>query len=512
MGTRIDRPAQPIEGHDHSAIAIIAAFLVARLAFAYALGPGIDESYTLAIARMLSLSYFDHPPLHQWIAHFAARVLGEGFGARLPFIALFAATGWLLYRLTVDLFGARAGVIAVFALNVTPFFFASAGTWIVPDGPLLFGLAVAAWALARLFFFKNASRSAIWRLWLAAGAGFGVAGLSKYSAALSVLGLAAFVILAERRRRWLEDPAPYAAAALALAMAIPVFVWNAEHGWASFAFQGARGAPGPGLKPTQFLVMALGEIAYLLPWIFAVLVLGLTQAWRERKDERKLFLFCLALPPIALFTLTPLWGARGLPQWTMPGWFFAYPLLGAWLAERAASDAALRRWAVFSSGTLAAVAALFILQAATGFPLRLLPRAVNVADPTLEAFSWRDLRAAPLFKPLPAFVLSTHWSDAGKIALALGPDEPVFVISNDPRGWAYVPGGRGLIGRDGVLVARPAEVSLARAAAALSFKAIGETQFFTLVRNGAPAVKLALVPVHGLTRGLPLSYPDAPGG
>jgi 4-amino-4-deoxy-L-arabinose transferase-like glycosyltransferase len=503
---------QRTERIDRRAIAVLAAFLAARLAFAFALGPGIDESYTLAIARTLNLSYFDHPPLHQWIAHFAARALGEGMGARLPFIALFAATGWILYRLTSDLFGGCAGLVAAFALNVSPFFFASAGTWIVPDGPLLFGLSLAAWATAGLFFARPADRKAVWLLWLTAGAGFGVAGLSKYSAALSVAGLAAFVILTPHGRRWLTDPAPYAAAALALATAIPVFVWNAEHGWASFAFQGARGAPGAGLKPAQALVMALGEIAYLLPWIFAVLVLALVDAWRERKDERKFFLFCLALPPIVVFTLTPLWGARGLPQWTMPGWFFAYPLLGAWVDRHVRFANSLRRWAIVSCGTLAAVAALFVLQGATGFPLRWLPPRPGVADPTLEAFAWTDLRSAPLLDPPPAFVLSTHWADAGKIALALGSGVPVFVISNDPRGWAYAPDGGRLVGRDGVLVVRPVDLPLARAAAAPYFREIGEARFRTLMRNGAAAVELALVPVRGLTRGLPLPYPGAPGG
>jgi hypothetical protein len=512
MATRPDGPLQRTERYHRRAIAVIGIFLAARLVFACAFGPGIDESYTLAIARTLNLSYFDHPPLHQWMAHFAARWLGEGVGARLPFIALFATTGWILYWLTFDLFGARAGLIAVFALNVTPFFFASAGTWIVPDGPLLFGLAAAVWPLTRLFFGKPAGRLEVWLLWLAAGAGFGVAGLSKYSAALSVVGLAAFVVLSPERRRWLRDPAPYVAAALALAVAIPVFVWNAEHGWASFLFQGSRGSPGSGLKPTQFLVMALGEVVYLLPWIFAILVLGLAEAWRERNDPRKFFLFCLALPPIAVFTLTPLWAARGLPQWTMSGWFFAYPLLGAWLDERATSDEKLRRWALVSCGTLAAVAALFTLQAATGFPLGLARLRPGVADPTLEAFAWRELRGARLLDPPPDFVLSTHWSDAGKIALALGPNVPVFVISNDPRGWAYVPGGGRLLGRDGVLVVRPAEVALAREAAASMFKEIGETQSCTLRRNGAAAVELALIPVHGLTRRLPLPYPGAPGG
>ena len=342
------------DGANRAAAVIVGGFLVARLVFALLLGPGVDESYTLAISRALALSYFDHPPLHQWIVHFAAGALGEGIGARLPFILMFAATGWVYWRLTADLFGPRAGLVALFALNASPFFFASAGTWIVPDGPLLFGLATAAWALARLFFAAPAGRASVWALWLVAGVAFGVAGLSKYSAALGVLGLLAFVALAPARRRWFADPAPYAAAAVALAMIAPVVVWNARHGWVSFGFQGGRGAPGTGLKPMQVLAMALGEIAYLSPWLAAPLALGLVDAWRKRRDARRLFLLCLAAPPILLFTLTPLWGARGLPHWTMPGWFFVFALMGAWVADRGVADRTLRRWAFASAGLLAA--------------------------------------------------------------------------------------------------------------------------------------------------------------
>ena len=493
-----------------SAVLVIAAFLAARLAFAWLLGLGIDESYTLAISRTLSLSYFDHPPLHQWIVHFATPVFGEGIGARLPFIALFAATGWIFYRLTLDLFGARPALIALFALNVAPFSFASAGSWIVPDGPLLFGLSIAAWALSRLFFAQTPNSASGWRFWLAAGIGFGVAGLSKYSAALSVAGLAAFVVFAPEQRRWLVRPAPYVAAALALAMVSPVFIWNAGHGWVSFAFQGSRGSPGGSLKPLQVLAMALGEIAYLFPWTFAALVAGLAAAWRKRRDERRLFLICLALPPILLFTLTPLWGARGLPQWTMSGWLFAFPLMGAWLNEKAASPGLLRRWAFISCATLGAVVAVVVVQASTGWPQRLLPLPRSVADPTLEAFNWAALKDAPPLQEKPAFVLSTRWSDAGKIALALGPGMPVFVLSNDPRGWAFVEGGQELHGRDGVLITRAPDASQARVAVAPAFMSLGETQFVSLKRNGLAEIELALIPVHALTRELPLPYPGAP--
>ena len=73
-------------------------------------------------------------------------------------------------------------------------------------------------------------------------------------------------------------------------------------------------------------------------------------------------------------------------------------------------------------------------------------------DATLEAFGWGGLarRAGAAAARRPSF-WRAKWSDAGKIALALGPDVPVFVISDDPRGWAFVAGGDDLVGRDGVL-------------------------------------------------------------
>jgi 4-amino-4-deoxy-L-arabinose transferase-like glycosyltransferase len=497
---------------DRVALAIIAGFFVARLVFAFSLGLGIDESYTLAIARLLSLSYFDHPPLHQWIVHFTALAAGENVVARLPFIAMFSATGWISYRLTCELFGPRAAVIGLFALNVTPFFFASAGTWIVPDGPLLLALAIAALAAARLFFMRPPENASARRLWLLVGVGLGLAGLSKYSAVMSAGGLAAFVLISPGQRRWLKHPAPYVAAILALAMIAPVILWNARHGWTSFEFQGARGAPGDKLRPAQVLAMAFGEVAFLSPWIFVPLVAALVVALRHWRDERRMFLLCLSLPPIVLFTMTPLWGGRGLPHWAMPGWFFTYALMGAWLSESGVSVGALRRWAFLSSALLAAIAGVAVVQASTGWPLLALTAASRLPDPTLEAYEWRDLRKAGIFDKAQSFVISTKWSDAGKIALALGPRIPVFVLSNDPRGWAFVDDSASYIGQSGVIVAPAAELAFTLAAARPYFAALGEPQFCTLGRRGRAEIELALIPARGLTRRLPMPYPGGPGG
>jgi 4-amino-4-deoxy-L-arabinose transferase-like glycosyltransferase len=493
------------------ALAILAGFFAAHLLFAFTFGLGIDESYTLAISRRFSLSYFDHPPLHLWIAHFAARAGGENVVARTPFVALLFATGWIAYRFASRLFGPRAALIALFALNVTPFFFVAAGSWILPDGPLLFGLALATWAATRLFFPEPLEEASAWRFWLLIGVGLGLAGLSKYIALLTAGGLAAFVLISPKERHWLKHPAPYVAATIALAMITPVIVWNARHGWASFAFQGARGVPGGGLRPAQFLTMVLGEVAFLTPWIFAPLVAGMASAFRHRRDERRLFMLCLSLPPIILFSLTPLWGGRGQPHWTMPGWFFAFPLLGAWAGELGVSAGRLRRWAFLSSAALAAIAGFAVVQAATGWPVAMSGAGSRVADPTLEAFEWRDLKKAPIFEEAPSFIISVKWSDAGKIALAFGPQVPVFVLSSDPRGWAFPDESGRFVGRSGVIVAPAADVASAVAAAGPLFTRLGEPQFTTIGRLGRPEIKLALIPAAGLTRSLPMPYPGATG-
>jgi 4-amino-4-deoxy-L-arabinose transferase-like glycosyltransferase len=493
------------------AVAMILAFAAARAAFCLLLDFGVDEAYTLTLARRLSWSYFDHPPLHQWIAHFAALAFGENVAVRLPFIALFAATGWLVFTLTRDLFGAHAGLWAVFALNVTPFFFASAGGWIVPDGTLLFSLAGAAYALSRLLF---QPATAVWRLWLAVGFFIGLAGLSKYNAVFFPIGLALFFALSPRTRRWLLHPAPYCAALLALLIVAPVLLWNAENDWVSFLFQGARGAPGTHWRPAQVGAMILSETALLSPWIFIPLAAGIFVAFRTiakgEDDGRRLFLVCLALPPIVLFTVTPLWGARGLPHWPMPGWLFAYPLLGAWLGERAAR---LRAFASGATAALALIAALAVAEARTGFLISVFPRLADGADPTLESLAWSKLRQSPLLLDAGdgAFVVATKWSEAGKIAQALGPQRPVMVFSDDPRGFAFLADPGVFVGKNAVIIVSQKRLAETIAALTPYFAALGETQFVSLGRDGRDEVKLALIPAERLLRPYPLPYPRREG-
>jgi len=212
------------------------------------------------------------------------------------------------------------------------------------------------------------------------------------------------------------------------------------------------------------------------------------------------------LPTIVVFTLTPLWGAKGLPHWSTPGWLFVYPLLGGWLAGPRAAALSLRKWAIASAALLAALVVLVVGQATTGFATRLMALGSGAVDPTLETLDWGALRAAPGVQGA-AFAVATKWMDGGKIGLALGPDKPVFVFSDDPRGIAFLADSADFVGRDAAIVVAWDRREAAEAWLAPYFAAFDPPQLVTLQRGGRDEIALAVIPARGLTRAFPLPYP-----
>jgi len=443
------------------ALGLIIVFLGFRLVLAATLGFGVDESYAVANARELSLSYFDHPPLHYWIAHAFMPLLGDGHALRLPFIILFAGSSWLLYLLTRRLYGAWAGVWAVLALNLSAFFTLSAGGWIVPDGALFFFLLAAALTLANAFF-PAAAPVSPWRTWTLAGVFIGLASLSKYQAVLFGLGLLLYLASVRERRRVLLHPAPWAGALITLAIFSPVLIWNAQHGWVSFAYQGGRGLAQGGLHVGNALANAAGQAVWILPWIFVPLAIAVWQALRTgRRQERSWYCLCLGLPTIAFFTINPLWGDRGLPHWPMSGWLMLYPVLGAYLDGLvAAKQTAPRSWAIASAALLLALAAIAVGHAATGYGKLLLPAAFAHGDPTLEAVEWGPLRAELKARGYldrnDMFVIAPNWMDAGRIDQALDGALPVTVFGDltEAKNFEFRYDPKSLLGRDALIIGR----------------------------------------------------------
>jgi len=286
-------------------------------------------------------------------------------------------------------------------------------------------------------------------------------------------------------------------------------LWNARHEWISIAYQAGRGRFEGHLHPAYVVANILGQAIWMLPWIFVPMLLAAWRAWRTgRVAERSWYCLCLALPTIAVFTITPLWGTLGLPHWQMPGWLMLYPVLGDY-AVRSLEPARLRRWGIMCASLIVLLGAVLAPHAATGYGRRLAPGLFAHGDPTLDAYEWSQvpqvLRARGLLRP-GSFIITTNWMYAGRIDQALHDTVPVVVFGANPKqfGLRYDPAE--FIGRD-ALVLGPSETMSGMASRLRPyFDSVEELAPFALGRSGMQEIPLRLLRASCLLRPLPSPY------
>ncbi|HVY15915.1 MAG TPA: glycosyltransferase family 39 protein [Rhodopila sp.] len=443
-------------------VVLILATTLIRFAFAATTGLGVDESYMIAAGRHFAFSYFDHPPLSWWLSHGAAVLVGAEASVvvRAPFILLFALSQWLTFLIGRRVGGERAGFWAVVALNLSPVFGLTTGTWVLPDGPLDCGLLAAVACLMRALspaegcdggnspvtpghdggrWANEGGLADGGRIgwWLAAGACAGLAMLSKYSAVLVIGGAFLFFLATPSHRRLLARSGPYLAVLAAATVFSPVLIWNARHGWASFAFQGDR-ALGLQFHPLAPLTTLGGEALFVLPWIWAPMMLLLIRTFRAGAPWPDRLLAWLAIPPIVLFVVLSLWSRqRILFHWAAPGYLMLFPLLGRAMAEREGVPWVRRTVRVTAALLLGAmlIMATQIQLDWLGPGLALLKR-----DPTLEGMNWASVRDDLLARgllPADTVAAAFNWRDAGKFGYALGPAVRMLCLSGDAREFRF---------------------------------------------------------------------------
>lgn len=472
------------------ALAITLTFVLLRLLASIYTGLGTNEAYAIASGRAMSLSYFDHPPLHFWLAHLGELLFGDTRGVRLPFILLGGGTSWLMFAFTRRLFGDSAGVWAVLALNLSGFFGFVSASWILPDGPLNFFLLAAALALVPIAEGKDASL----QRWLSAGLLTGLGALSKYHAIFFAGDFFLYMLATSERRRLLLTPGPWLAALTALAVFSPVLIWNAEHHWISFGFQGGR-AKSHHFDPGLFFSLLVAQFALLTPWVAVPLLRGITQGL-SRNDPLSRFVLWLGLPMALFFSLVPLWSDGGMVHWAMPGWLVLLPLAGRYLAEESAIKHWPKRWALGSAALFVLIVALFCVEVQTGWLGATLPGIFRRGDPTAEYVEWRSL--APLFKEQDVFdrrrgfVLTSGWREASKIDQGLGGRYRVMVATKDPRNFAIDVHDLGFQGREGWIILRTDVSPAIRATVLRCFSSVSAPSTITLSRGSRPDAELAI--------------------
>jgi dolichyl-phosphate-mannose-protein mannosyltransferase len=483
--------------------ALILATFVARLVFAAALGLGIDESYMVAAGRKLQLSYFDHPPLAWSMAWGIAHLIGSesAIVVRLPFLALFALTTWLMYRVTSTLFDPHAGLWASIVLNLAPVLGITAGTWVLPDGPLFAALlGFAACLIAAL----RADDRPAWGWWPATGACAGLALGSKYSAALTLLGAVMFLATEPTSRHWLLRPHPYVAGVVALLIFSPVLIWNAEHGWVSLLFQGGRA--GGSLHPFGPLLAIAGQAAFLLPWIWLPLVwCGVLAARRGPSDSKRWLLFCLAAPPILLFTVAAL-RSNTLFHWAAPGYLMLLPLLGEAIARRRQASRLVRIWLGATAVFVLFGVVLVASEVRSNWLSGLAADFSLGKNPNLDLVDWTSLRSELESRGLldrPGLVVAAlKWHEAGKIDYALGGRVPVICLGSDARQYGLIASPDYYAGADVLIVAPRRSFAQINSQFASLFDAIEPIMPATVMHAGRPAMTLPLFIGHRLRASL----------
>lgn len=476
---------------------VILVSLVVRIVFAMSVGLGIDESYTAVTARELHLSYFDHPPLAWWLAWAARNLFGsvDPLLLRLPFILLFSVSTWLMFKLTAVLFGARAGLWAAVALCLSPIFGVVFGSCILPDGPLIAAMLATGLCLAKLFF-DPGKRATLY--WLGAGLFGGLAMLSKYQGVFLFAGTFIFLLTVKGERRWLTRVEPYVGLAIAIAVFTPVLVWNAQHDWLSFHFQGVRAAYA-GIRPSRTLATILGQAVFLAPWIWVPIVITTFNALkRGPSDARSWLPVCLGLGLICAFLLVSVWSAnRVFPHWTMPGYLMLIPLLGAAMARyerRPAGALWSRRWLYGAAAFLFGAVVVVASEARLSWVERLVPAIAAKGSISRALLDWRGLETAlrdrGLLDRRGLFVLMSRWQEAAKVAYALDGTIPVLCISADPRQFNVLNNLPAHDGQDALILGSGLSLGQAENRFGRYFQSIRPLSPITIEHAGHPVIKI----------------------
>lgn len=230
----INSPAVPARGLATAAlfIAVVTILRVLYLAFLcpYELAADEAQYWDWSRPQHLDLSYYSKGPGIAWLIAASTRLLGDHeWAIRLPAALSIGLAMLALAELARRIAGPRAAIFAAALVCCIPAYNAAALLMTI-DAPYL-----ACWSLALLAAWRIGERSTL-AAWAGFGAAIGVGFLFKYTILLLLPGLLVYWLFSRRT----NQPARtlvgvLVAAAIIAALASPVLIWNAGHGWPTLA-------------------------------------------------------------------------------------------------------------------------------------------------------------------------------------------------------------------------------------------------------------------------------------
>lgn len=297
-----------------------------------------QEAYYWNYAQHPSLSYLDHPPLAAVLIGIGTFIFGTNeFGVRIGAFLCWFVIAFFSYRLTSRTFNKTAALGSVFLVGMLPLYFGT-GFIITPDAPLH-----AAWA-AFIYFLYRAVIDGRSQAWKWAGVSLGLGMLSKYTIVLLGPGVLFFLLVDKKARGWFIKLPPYIALLIAVALFMPVLIWNYQHEWVSFLFQSEQRVSDRAFFTTHrllgyisLILTPAGLLAMLLffsrgNFYFKIQSKSDTALTHRFISREYLLLLLLVLAPLSVFFLFSLTREVKL-NWTSPLWLAAMPFLGFTVAS-----------------------------------------------------------------------------------------------------------------------------------------------------------------------------------
>ncbi len=345
-----------------AAFAVLIGLTAARLLLAAHLELHFDEAYYWYWSKNLQASYYDHPPAVAWFIRAGTALFGDTeLGVRVfGQVSMIAAT-CLVFDAARRLFSSQAALIAAAGTQATLLF--GAGSIVMtPDTPLVLFATIGLWALIRFTLSGNG------RWWLVVGAAGGAALLSKYTAGLLMAAVGIWLVATPQLRRWLSTPWPWLCAVAAVICFSPVLVWNAGHGWVSFAKQGGRLIRWDAVRPGLAFEYLGSQMGLITPGLFVLLLAAVwivaRRAIRSGAPLDTLLALWFLVPAGFFLAVSPLLRVQG--NWLAPAWPAAFIALASLFARNRGLPR-LRSAVFWAEGTGAALVALVWLYALVPF-------------------------------------------------------------------------------------------------------------------------------------------------
>jgi dolichol-phosphate mannosyltransferase len=339
---------------------------LARLLIALWLPLTGDEAYFWEWARHPALCYYDHPPMAGWILWLSKSVLGDTvLAVRLPAVITGTLIPLLIYGFTLELTASKRIAAGTGILAAGLPLLAGLGILYSTDTPLILASAAGGWLLYRAL--DSDSMAA----WAGAGSCFAVIVLSKFlGAPILAAAAAAMVIMPEYRQAW-RRPGPYLAMGITVLGFIPVLVWNASNGWATFVFNFASRHSEPSLELTRTLNYLLGQFAIsgFLPMALLVPASIYILRRRSRSPGTVIPALMALFPLVGFLVISPL-SEVGL-HWTAAAYPFLALTVGIYLLKPQAASPRLYR--MTTGAAWAATTILLTVMLLLGTTPKLMP-------------------------------------------------------------------------------------------------------------------------------------------